>query len=87
MAHVSIPSIEEIKEALFEVLNNKIFDREEFLTLYDKAQTAKFLGVSKGTVDNLRVKGLLKVTYVGSKPMFSFSHIKEYINGNHHSSH
>jgi len=81
----SIPTIDEIKDAISETLLKHIEDPEGRITLYNKKKTAELLGVCQSTVDNLRLRGVLVATYIGSKPMFRYEDILNFINKNHKS--
>jgi len=80
MASIHIPTLEEITEVLKKTLREELLNLEGRITLYDKKRTAKFLGVSEGMVDNLRIRDELKTTFIGSKPMFKYTDILEFLN-------
>ena len=80
MASIHIPSLEEITEVIKKTMREELLSLEGRITLYDKKSTAKLLGVSEGMVDNLRIRDELKTTLIGSKPMFKYTDILEFLN-------
>ena len=75
MNSIHIPSLDEIRDTVKQVVQEQMLDPEGRITLFNKKRTAKLLGVCESTVDNLRVRGKLDATYLGSKPLFKYKDI------------
>ena len=58
----------------------KALERNHPEPLWDKKRIAKELGVSPGTVDNLRRRGQLKSIYVGKRVLFNPEEVQKLIN-------
>lgn len=84
MALIDIPTLEEFKQALRQVLNenlskNTIAQKSEHLLT--KAEVADLLKVSQSTVDNLRRRGeLLSVNLPLGGVRFKYSEVLQFIN-------
>lgn len=79
MSKIDIPSIDDIRSTVKQALLKYLSDPDERVTLYSKGKAAKLLDVSESTIDNLRVRGELPTTYIGSKPLFQHSDILDFI--------
>ncbi len=82
MANLEIPSESDIRKIFIEEFGKFtpiIFPDEDFCM--DKKQTAKYIGGSQSTVDNLRRAGILKAIYLSDgktrgKPVFLKSEVR-----------
>ena len=68
------------KELDAEMAEAKALERNHPEPLWDKKRIAKELGVSPGTVDNLRRRGQLKSIYVGKRVLFNPEEVQKLIN-------
>ena len=68
------------KELDAEMAEAKALERNHPEPLWDKRRAAKELGVSPGTVDNLRRRGQLKSIYVGRRVLFNPEEVQKLIN-------
>ena len=68
------------REVLAELAGAKELQHNHQEPLWDKRRAAKELGVSPGTVDNLRRRGQLKSIYVGRRVLFNPEEVQKLIN-------
>jgi excisionase family DNA binding protein len=47
--------------------------------LVDKREAARLLGVSAGTVDNMRTRGALPSVRIGARRLYSLDDLRDYI--------